>query len=207
MKKADSSIAFEVSLLAMASIRSHLEPALLAGKRYRDEALRWTIGNYMMMLVSSFDDEWRRLEGLAARDATVMKIVKVAGPAVKRIRSWKNVRLVRNSLIAHPRDKNGGIPNLSKMMGSGGYPTAFAEQFLVGELAVYAMVTAHTIGSAIHKRALDQLGLEELTIGSFGITSWGEFRSELNSVRGLMINAEPSLEAALGREPDNQQLN
>jgi hypothetical protein len=197
-----------VHLLALASIQNQLMPALVSAKRYPDDGLRWSLSNFMMVLVASFDDEWRALEGLAGRNETARQIVTVASPALKRVRRWPGIREVRNSFIAHARSKDGiDIADLPSIMGSGRFPTAYGEAFLVAELAVYAIAIAHHYGDAIHSEAAKKRGLGQTEIGSFGIKSWDEFRRDLGEIRAALLSADPTLEERFGRHPDDQQLN
>jgi hypothetical protein len=162
----------------------------------------------MMVLVASFDEEWRALEGLAGRNEIARRIVTVASPALKRVRLWPGIRDVRNSLIAHARSKDGrDIADLPSIFGNGRFPTAYSEAFLVAELAVHAVSIANHYGGAIHSEAVKRRGLGQTDIGSFGIKSWDEFRRDLGAIRALLLAADPDLEERFGRHPDDQQLN
>lgn len=187
----------EEVLLALAGLKYQLEPCLRTFKRYmHDHEAKASLANYLLVLVASFDQEWRRLEKLGD-NAEVRHTLRVASPALKRIRAWRGLHRLRSSMLAHGfRDKKGRLVNTSVLFGPGEAPTHFAGQVLLGELAVYAIATAICHHSSVRDCALKKLIAiwPDEESGPSGITTMAEFEGEIQSVRSEMFSKDASLE-------------
>lgn len=187
-------------LLVLAALKNQLEPALRAVKRHlEDDDLKFSLTNHLLILVSSFLEEWQRLEGLG-RDPSVQKTVQSAKPAVKRIRQWKGITRLRSSALAHGfRQKDGSLTVMKSLFENNRAPSAYAESILVGECAVYAIATAICQHGATYKEGLSlwyTRGASE--VPSNGIQTMLEFESEINQVRSLIVATDPDLEKCFG---------
>jgi len=72
-----------------------------------DNAKKWIfyIVKYITIIQTvSFLDEWDKFLGIKAEDqykADIQKLKKIVNPAILRVKKWKGMRAVRNSMLAH----------------------------------------------------------------------------------------------------------
>lgn len=187
----------EEVLLVLAGLKFQMEPCLRTFKRYgHDQEAKASLANYLLVLVASFDKEWQRLERLG-KTPEVKHTLLAASPALKRIRVWRGLHRLRSTVLAHGfRDKNGSLVNIGTLFGPDDAPTNFAEQLVLGELAVYAIATAMCHHRSGHDGALKKLLAtwpDEAPVAC-GIATMAEFERELESVRSQMFAADPDLE-------------
>lgn len=73
--------------------------------------LRETARHHIIILVSSFLEEWGRLQNLRSGRRDISKTFKVSAPAIKQIQAWQPaLTMYRNLMIAHPyRDQAGRL--------------------------------------------------------------------------------------------------
>src|SRR6266568_4703986 len=102
---------FEGSLLILRGLQTQLESALQAlhaKELMANGDLQWTVCNHIQILLCSFLEEWKIFESFAEDDERIRDTLKIAAPALDRIRAWKGLERVRNTLLAHNlRDKKG----------------------------------------------------------------------------------------------------
>src|SRR5262245_30888175 len=94
----------QASLLSLSGLHSDLTRAdrcLPRSWADHDESLVSALTKYIIILVSSFLEEWQRFEGLGA-EAEVRATLRVAAPYVRRIRRWPGINKVRSAMLAHP---------------------------------------------------------------------------------------------------------
>ncbi len=104
---------FQESLLVISAIKTILESDLRVFKRYiKDEDLKFSLNNKMLVDISSFLDEWKRFETYAKDDERIKETMKITAPAIKRLLRWTGIKGMRNTMLAHGfRDRgNGGKP-------------------------------------------------------------------------------------------------
>ncbi|MFC7300795.1 hypothetical protein [Cognatiluteimonas weifangensis] len=184
-------------MLVLAGLKNQLEPCLRTFKRYRhDQEAKTCLANYPLILVSSFLQEWQRLERLGS-SLEIRRTLIAAEPATRRIRDWRGISRARSSMLAHGfRGKDGRLVNPTTLFGPGQVPTTFAGQLLLGELAVYAIATAISHHKAAGDNALSSLSTvwpdEELE--SCGIDTMAEFEQEIATLRGEIFAIDPDLE-------------
>lgn len=136
---------FQETLLILMEIRGHIYASLMSlfpkEDRLSDENLLFTITNHLHILICNFMEEWKRFESYAKINKNVITTLKVASPAIKRIRRWKDLRLFRSQLLAHShRDKNNRyIPWEPIYLFQYNSPTSYAEIILLGHCALCAI--------------------------------------------------------------------
>ena len=130
------------SILCLTSIRKLLEKALkiqITEDRITDEDLKFIVYNYILILISSFIDEWERVEGMG-NNLQIRETLKDASPAIDQIRKWKGLKKIRNQLLAHSyRDNNGDFIPAWESFSKYSAPTNYAEAFLSGNCAIKAI--------------------------------------------------------------------
>jgi hypothetical protein len=186
------------TLLVLGALKNQLQPALKVIKRYMaDDDLKFTATNHLMILVSSFLDEWKRLEGLGF-DPDVRKTLDTAKPAVNRIRQWRGISRLRSSMLAHGfRQKDGSLTQIAELLQPGRAPVRYAEQVLLAECAVYAISTAICQHRKAHREAVAfmyQARSGQVSDGG-GVDTMGEFHQEVARIRVAITASDPSLEA------------
>ena len=188
------------SLLVLAALKNQLESALRTVKRYiHDDDLKFTVANHILIVVSSFLEEWQRFESLGS-DPTVRRTLDIAKPAIERIRRWKGITRLRSSALAHGfRQRDKTLTQLGPLFQAQRAPSAYAEQLLLGELAVYAIATAICQHQVTYDAALSAFyhdGPEK--IPTHGIQTMEEFRTEITRIRSMITASDSSLEKCFG---------
>lgn len=62
----------------------------------------YTITTSQILITScSFLEEWEKFGSLAKQDRRIIEVRKITKPALKRIHSWKDLKTIRNSVLAH----------------------------------------------------------------------------------------------------------
>lgn len=184
------------SLMVFAALKNQLEPALKVVKRHRSEDdLKFTVTNYLLILVSSFLDEWRRFKALD--DASVSKTVLAAEPAIERIQQWPGIYELRSSALAHGfRKKDRSLVHMGDLYGQDVAPAAYAEQILLAECAVYAIATAICQLRDIYQDGLSQVyGSGPHHVSNCGIQTMAAFEQEISAIRRAITSIDPDLEA------------
>lgn len=185
-----------VSLAALSSRKTLIEPALRTVKRYvTDDDLKFVATNFIMLQVSAFLDEWRLFQTFAQNDRAVRRTTLIAKPAIDRIKLWGGIRTFRNSMIAHARRNDTAKPLLTGEISD--FPSQYAEQLLLGECAVYAIAVAAIRHDHISKTFLEHHPSGPILAGG-GIQSKGEFICEILSIRSTILQIEPELEEKFG---------
>lgn len=188
------------TLLVLTALKDQLEPALTATKRHRhDDEVKFTICNHILILVSSFLEEWQRFERLG-QDASVRKTIDSARPAAARIREWQGISRLRSSALVHGfRQRDGALTKLEPLFKPGRAPTTYAEQLLLGELAVYTIATAMCQHHELHQQAMLEVYKDGPdNIATIGIQSLAEFDAEISRIRNLITDSDPRLETCFG---------
>ncbi len=194
----------EESLLAMSGLKYQLEPALRTFKRYiHDMEAKEALSNYLLILVVSFSDEWRRFERLNG-DEKIQRTLDTAKPAVNRILAWKGIPRLRSSMLAHGfRGGDGCLVNPATLVGEGKSPSTFAERVLLAECAVYAIATVLHHHMDSKNGALESL-LEiwpDEEPESCGIQTMSQFEQEVLFIRRAIVASDPALDAAFSGSP------
>ncbi|MDZ5631892.1 hypothetical protein [Janthinobacterium sp. GMG1] len=183
------------SLLVFAGLKNQLEPALRTVKRYPlDDELKFTVTSHLLILVSSFLEEWRRFSGLGC-DESVRKTLRSASPAIKRISQWKGIRTLRSTVLAHPfRQKDGSLTIVESLYENNLVSSEYAESILLGECAVYAIATAICQHNCIYEKAkLKYYSQVRSKIPINGIQTMSEFHKEIDRIRLAITVTDPCL--------------
>ena len=173
------------SILILLGIKNQIEVALKSiqpKERVKDEGLKFTVCNHIQILVCSFLEEWRKLEGLGT-DSEIQKTLKVASPAIDRIKKWKGLAKVRSVLLAHPqRDSDGTFVPPWQAFASYSAPTTYAETIVLGNCARKALSVVLKRHAKEYKLAFAIVESQAEDIADKGIQTVGEIRSDLREV-------------------------
>lgn len=192
---------FQESLLVLSAMKTIIENDLRVFKRYQhDDDLKYSLHNKMLIDICSFLDEWRRFDVYAREDIYIRETMMITAPALKRLKSWKDIRGLRNTMLAHGYrdDKNEGkLTSLDKRYFDAKVPTTYAEVMLLSEYCVYvisAFICRHTED---HKLALNTIPKRE---GDFirGIQTQGEFDAAVKELQEHMFKLDPRLKEGFG---------
>lgn len=186
----------QTSLLSLAAVKTCLSDALRPAKAVTRQDLRDSLASYLMISVHSFNQEWKRFEGLGKDDLVVRDTLRIASPLVRKIRSWKGVSRLRSSALAHePFDaQNGKLVDMRELFGPGKAPSEFWEQMLLAECAVWAISVALQRHDHERQLAVAQVYSEgPHEIVRCGITSADEFDCHMEAFREQIICADERL--------------
>ncbi|MBA7654050.1 hypothetical protein ES703_61924 [subsurface metagenome] len=186
---------FQESLLVLAALSNQIEWALKAmvpKDRIEDKDLKFTISNHIQILLCSFLDERKRLEALGCDDK-IRATLKMASPALDRIRRWRGLRKLRSTLLAHGhRTREGAFVWPSKVFGNHPIPTAYAEIILLGNCALLAVRVVLTQHQSDYQEAVQQLSNLKKDIEDEGIRTVGEIKEELNKIKAEILKITES---------------
>ena len=173
------------NLLILALIKGQLEAALrtlIPEEHIKDEDLKFTVTNHLHILICSFLDEWKRLEGLGT-DATVRTTLRLCSPAISRIRQWTGLHKIRSTFLAHgSRDKTGSLVYAWDVMNEQAVPTRYAETILLGNCALVASNIVFQRHSQEYTDATAQISAQSRDIPERGIRTVGEIKEELAKI-------------------------
>lgn len=186
----------QTSLLSLAAVKTYLSDALRPAKAVTRQDLRDSLASYLMISVHSFNQEWKRFEGLGRNDLVVRETLRIASPLVRRIRSWKRISKLRSSALAHePYDAlNGKLVDMRELFGPGKAPSEFWEQMLLAECAVWAISVALQRHDHERRLAVAQVYSEgPHEIERCGIASADEFDDHMDAFREQIVRADERL--------------
>jgi hypothetical protein len=192
------------SLMVFAALKNQIEPALRVVKRHKlEDDLKFTVTNYLLILVSSFLDEWRRFTALDS-DARVSKTIQTAKPAAERIQQWPGIYELRSSALAHGfRKKDRSLVHISDLFGEGVAPSNYAEQILLAECAVYAIATAICQLQDIYRDGISQIyDSGPHHVRDCGIQTMEMFEQEIAAIRRTITSIDPNLETCFNGKQD-----
>jgi len=172
-------------MLILVGIKNQIEVALKSiqpKERVQDEGLKFTVGNHIQILICSFLEEWRKLEGLGT-EGEIQKTLKVASPAIDRIRKWKGLSKVRSQLLAHPHRASDGtfVPPWQTFTNFSA-PTTYAETVVLGNCAKKATIVVLKRHAKDYRLAITIVESQAEEIVDTGVRTVGEIRSELREV-------------------------
>ncbi len=189
MKDGKKFTPFQESLLILATLSNQIKWALKAvvpEGRAKDEDLKFTVCNYIQVLLCSFLEEWKNLKALGS-DEKIRAMLKIVSPALDRIQQWRGLYKVRSTLLAHGhRDKRGAPAWPWEVFGKHDAPTAYAETILLGNCAVLATRVLLTRHQSDYQEAVQQLNKLKRGIEDKGIRTVGEIVAELNKIKAEM---------------------
>ena len=144
--------------------------------------LKFTLANYLHIQLCCFMEEWQRLEGMG-HDTAIRQTLRVVSPAIRRIRQWPNLRIVRSQLLAHPaRDSEGRFAPPWRVFGMLSAPTTYAETILLGNCALAARDTLLRRHIDDWEKASSYLESQDRHIEDKGIRSIAEAKRELAAI-------------------------
>lgn len=195
-KKAFDISIFQSSLLSLATIKGFLESSLCPIKSIDRVDLRDSLGNYIVINIHSFNEEWKRFESFAKNDPRVRETVRIASPMVKRIRYWKGLSKLRSKALAHElfSREDQTLVDIRPLFGEAKAPSQVWEQILLGECAVYAIAVALTRHNVERDKAVRVVYIDgPHMIEDCGISSKSEFDVIMKKFKDGMISSEPEL--------------
>ena len=177
--------ALQESILILLGVKNQIEIALKSiqpKERMQDEGLKFTVCNHIQILVCSFLEEWRKLEGLGT-ESEIQKTLKIASPAIDRIRKWKGLAKVRSQLLAHPhRALDGRFVPAWQTFANYSAPTAYAETITLGNCTRKATSIVLKRHAKDYRIAIAVLESQAEEIADTGVRTVGDIRSELREV-------------------------
>ena len=192
---------FQESILIISALKNSMQNDLIVFKRYiEDEDLKFSLNNKMLIDIASFLDEWKRFNHYAKDDDVLKETLSIASPALKRIKKWKGIQSMRNTMLAHgfrDGENPGKITCINKRYFTANVPTTYAEVMLLSEYAVYAISAVICRHNLDHEIALASIPSHELEVER-GIQTMGEFEEAVSELEQYMFNKDPSLKIAFG---------
>jgi len=190
----------EQSLLALTGVRNSVERVVLSfyvwdaadrrlaarPSRLSDTYLSFSLQNYLLILLSSFLEEWNRFSSFAKNDAAVLETLRKVKPALDRFKVWKDLPAMRSKLLAHPfRDRGGDIVFASDVLQDGRAPTALGETLLLG---LCVMMVVDLVGA---RHASDRANAEsqvprDRNVPTRGISTTTELESEYARIQAAL---------------------
>lgn len=188
------------SVIALSAMKNSMEPIIKSFKRYyNDDDVKFVLQAKVLIDLSSFQEEWCRLDSLCKDNPEVINTKRICQPAIDRINQWDGIRSFRNKALAHGfreefKEANGRVINsltdLKRWYFDANVPNAYAEVFLLAEMSYFCMaifITRH--GHEIE--GIDVLYKGEIEIK--GIDSAKEFDNSMREFMKHIETMEPSL--------------
>jgi hypothetical protein len=156
-----------------------------------DDDLKMTICFHVLILVSSFMEEYARLEKLAktTNDKRLQISLETLEPALHRIKEWdKGLSKVRNFVLAHPfRDGSKKYVTRKVIFADPLVPTNFAQMLAFGKYANLVVQGIAILYPVEAKQCWDWQELEDFKSEPRGIASIGAVEDELKIVNDEII--------------------
>lgn len=181
------------SIMVLSALKNSLETSLKVFKRYmKDEDVKYILHQQLLLNVCSFKEEWSILNSLVKEDEKIKQTLSICSCALKRINKWKDIRNMRNTMIAHGfRDeKNGKLPtNLKKRYFEADVPNTYCEILLLAELSSICCGVFIARHGAVDPQDYVYTG----EIETKGIETTGEFDEFISINNAHMFAIDPSL--------------
>lgn len=192
---------FQESLLVISAMKTIMENDLRVFKRYiHDDDLKYALNNKMLIDICSFLDEWKRFNTYARDSERIRETMKVTAPAIKRLKSWRGIEGMRNTMLAHGHrddNDNGKLTCLNKRYFEAEVPTTYAEVMLLSEYCVYVISAFICRHKEEHKAALETVPKFEVEVKR-GIETQDEFDAAVKALQEHMFELDPSLKQGFG---------
>ncbi|WPK53864.1 hypothetical protein [Vibrio fluvialis] len=192
---------FQESLLVLSGLKTVMQNDLKVIKRYmRDEDVKWSLNNKMLIDICSFMDEWKRFNNYAKDDQSIRETMKITAPAIKRLKSWTGIQGFRNTVLAHGfRDDNDqGKPTcLDKRYFDANVPTTYAEVMLLSEYCVYVISAFICRHKEDHQLAISNQPSKDTCV-TRGIETLEEFNKDVEELQRHMFELDPTLKEQFG---------
>jgi len=165
-------------------------------ERLEDEDLKFTVFNYVQVLLCSFTEAWQYLERMGDLPE-VCKSLRVASPAIDRIRKWKGLYKIRSMLIAHPtRDSDRKFTYSWDAFAQFDAPTNYAEILFLGNCALRAGKILLRYHHDAYESAWRIASTQMKNIDRIGITTVGDIKRELQILDEEMASIESDIRRA-----------
>lgn len=173
------------SLLLLNGLKNQIVSVLRAftlGVQKKDENIKFTTGNRILILVCSFLKEWNKFAS-SENNEEIITTLKITSPCFARIRRWKGLPSVRNKLIAHNHRNGQGKVNWSwDVFAKYDCPTNYAEKVLLGECVVRAVNIALKRHQNEYKQGEQKCLQKNRHIEEKGICTITEIHEELRKI-------------------------
>lgn len=157
-----------------------------------DVDLKMTICFHVLLLVSTFMEEYKRLEKRAVdtKDNKLQIALETLEPAVSRIREWdKGIGRVRNFFLAHPyRDGSKRFLSMKEIFADPSVPTSFGQMLTLGKYANLVVQGLATLYPSEAKQCWDWQESEDFKSEPRGITNFAEANEELRKTNKEMVD-------------------
>ena len=154
----------------------------LIPKNIENDELKFTVCNYLIILVCSFLDEWKRFEGLG-KDPEIETTLRISSPALRRIRIWSGLHKFRSKILADSSRESSG-ETVWPWDGFGFYdaPTSYAEIMLLANCSVKSIDIAVSRHNSDYVNAAAVMDKLDKNIVEKGIRNIREISSALKSI-------------------------
>lgn len=154
-----------------------------------DDDLKQTLCLHALLLVSSFMEEYKRLEKLAKKDDYLLTVLEVLEPATNRIKEWSvGLQKVRNHYLAHPlRDGSKRFITKKELFADPSVPTSYAQMLTLGKYANLVVQGLATLYPAEAKQCWGWQESQDFKSEPRGITNFTEANRELKRVNDEMV--------------------
>ena len=201
---------FQSCLMSLGALKLFLEDSLKSFKAIPRHDTRFVLGNYILINVHSFNQEWKRFESFAKNDDSIRQSCRIAKPAVDRIRYWKGLSQLRSKVLAHEMyDKDDqSLVDYRQFFGDKKAPVEPWEQALLGECAVNAISIALTRHRELNAQAQNIVSADVThKFEVAGVSTKELFDIEADLILGKILHEVPEMRAGLntGRDIDFQQ--
>ena len=192
---------FQESLLVISAMKTNMENDLRVFKRYiHDDDLKFALNSKMIIDICSFLDEWKRFNTYSKDSEHIRATMKITAPAIRRLKSWRGIEGMRNTMLAHGfRDENddGKLTCISKRYIDAEVPTSYVEVMLLSEYCVYIISAFICRHSEEHKLALKTVPKADVRVQR-GIQTMVEFDAAVKELQEHMFGLDSSLKQCFG---------
>ncbi len=186
---------FQESMLVFSAMKNNIENDLRVFKRHiQDEDLKFSLHKKMLIDISSFLDEWAKFKSYG-KDTKIRETFEIVTPAIKRINKWKDIKHMRNTILAHGfRDKtrSKNLTCLNEKYFEANVPTTYAEVMLLSEFIVYIIATficRHKEEHSIALASVPSYSIKE----ERGIDTMEEYNNDIKVLENQLFSKDPSL--------------
>lgn len=161
-------------------------------KEKSDSVVYSALTNQIILSACSYIEEWELLGVLSPEEPRILALRKISKPAIDRIKEWKDLKLVRNSVIAHnhrlPKQNNSlTITNIKRQLSCPN--SLFDYKLLIGCIYVTKNALLRVFGEEYNEIVPYLKDIEQITPVNEIMNSKG-YRKEMDEV---VLNVQTEL--------------
>lgn len=177
-------------LCTLEALLSEYKKCLL--KEKSDSVVYSALTSQIILNACSYLEEWELLGGLSPEEPRILALRKIAKPAIDRINNWKDLKLVRNSVIAHNHRirKPNNSPTITSIKRQISCPNSLYDyKLLIGCVYVTKNALSRVFGKEYNEMLPYLKDLEQITPIN-EITNEKGYRNEFDEV---VLNVQKEL--------------